>query len=202
MSDLLPGINHVDIHEGRLTGPFDLLRADMTQIRVGARVMLCVVADVVLPMGIAETKDGDIKAKWTIKPIDVALVRDEGMQTHLSNALHMIGVDADYEEDDEEFPTGRSQVGVYDEEGAFLGFEVEDADEEETEVTIDHGDHPDRDEAPEPEVVEPEKERLFQGRPIAKPDAPAGVEQVEVYGRPIEHKDKHLSSFLDERVPA
>lgn len=198
MSDLLPGINHVDIHEGRLTGPFDLLRADMTQIRVGARVMLCVVADVVLPMSIAETKDGDIKAKWTIKPIDVALVREEGMQKHLSNTLHMIGVDEPFEDDDDE-PAGRGQVGVYDEEGAFLGFEV-DADEEEVDeepFLNDTGD-----EVPEPEVEEPEKERLFQGHSTPKPSAPEGTGTIETYGRPVQRKDKHLSSFLEERVPA
>lgn len=198
MSELLPGISHVDLHEGRLTGPFDLLRADMTQIRVGARVMLCVVADVVLPMNISETKDGDVKAKWTIKPIDVSLVRDQGMQNHLSQALHMIGVDADFGDDEE--PVVRPvQVGVYDEEGAFLGFEaeeteaVDEADEEE-DVTAEVED-------PEPEVVEPEKERLFQGRQVRPVPAPSGAEQVEVFGRPVAH-DKHLSSFLDERVPA
>lgn len=199
MSDLLPGINHIDLHEGRLTGPFDLLRSDMTQIRLGGRIMLCVVADVVPPLNIVETKDGDIKAKWTIKPIDVAFVRDKTMQDHLTQALHMIGVDG-YDEDDYEPPTGTTLVGQYDDEGAFVGMAPE-VDLENEPVL---GEEEDEEEPllADDEEEEPVRQPLFQGR--NKPAAPPAStsEVVESYGRPVERKDKHLSSFLDERVPA
>lgn len=195
-NELVPGLNHIDIHEARLTGPFDLLRADLATIRVGARVMVCVVADVVLPMTFAETKDGDVKAKWTLKPIDVALVREEGMQQHLSNALNMIGVDGDDTWiDDEEETLSTTLIGQYDDEGAFVGMATEvDLETEpvlgddEDEIVIDHGDHPDRD------------EYVPTTRPAASPGR--GTGEVETFGKPVRHKDKHLASFLDERVPA
>ena len=191
-NELVPGLDHIDIHEARLTGPFDLLRADLTQIRVGARVMVCVVADVVLPMTFAETKDGDVKAKWTLKPIDVALVREEGMRQHLSSALNMIGVDGDeYKEEEDETFGQRTLVGQYDEEGAFLGFEAEEDPETLSTELIGEGDEEEED-AP----------TLFRkSGPKPQTQAAGPVENVETFGQPVKH-DKHLSNFLDERVPA
>lgn len=194
MSDQLPGVDRIDLHEGRFMGPFDLLRADMAQVRIDGRVMVVVVADVLLPLTLVETKDGDVKAKWTFKAVDVALVRDGAMQNHLSEALHMIGVDSSEEETDEAPVARVGMMGVYDEEGTFLGFQpIESFTTDEEEVV-----------EPAPAAVEeeddePEKPRvpLFRtpGTP-PRPQPPGEYENVEVYGEPIKRKDSQLDDFL------
>lgn len=187
MSEQLPGVDRIDMHEGRLTGAFDLTRADMAQVRYEGRVMVCLVADIVSPLGIVTTKDGDIKAKWTLKPVDVALVRDPGMQAHLGRALSIITPDMDEDPDLLEHPgedDDSQLVGVYDEEGAFLGFqkiEPEDVEVEEVlEVPI----------PPAPPRERPKVVPLDDGDDGLPP-----VQEREVFGQPIQH-DKALQDFL------
>lgn len=127
MTEQLPGVN-VHIHEGRVTGTFDLPPAEMQQVSYGGRVVLVLVADVAR-LAVADTKDGDTKASWTLKAVDAGIVRDPAMKDHLSRVLYLDGVEPVERMFEETPPSGARLVGEYDEEGAFLGFSRADEDE-------------------------------------------------------------------------
>lgn len=138
MTEQLPGVK-VHIHEGRVTGTFDLPPAEMEQVSYGGRVVLVLVADV-SRLAVADTKDGDTKASWTLKAVDAGIVRDPGMKDHLANVLYLDGLEASERLYEEGPPTGAKMVGEYDDEGAFMGFRREEDEEDQdgsTDLSVD-----------------------------------------------------------------
>lgn len=204
MTDQLPGVS-VHVHEGRLNGIFEMPPADMPYISYQGRVMLVLLADAV-KVTIGDTKDGDTKASWVFKAVDAAVVRDDTMRDHLASTLYL----ADEEDtptrhfvDVPVVPDGPQHVGVYGEEGEFLGFESVDRDtgeiyeeDEEDEITVS---------ADEEEEVTPEpvREPLFRPRqqaPQGPPPEynPTSTETIETYGGPVTYPDKVLAGFIRE----
>lgn len=206
MTDQLPGVS-VHVNEGRLNGIFELPPADMPYISYQGRVMLVLLADAV-KVTIGDTKDGETKASWVFKAVDAAVVREDNMRDHLANALYL----------DEDIPTpnfvdvplipeGKQLEGVYDEEGAFLGFETEDEDDDETfeeeEELLAGPERQSRTERVERLVVAeqpPERTGLFKTPRTAASPQPADPipdhEEIEVYGRPVQYPDKVLAGFI------
>lgn len=168
MTQELPGVN-VHMHEGRVTGTFELPPAEMQQVSYGGRVVLVLVADV-SRLVVLDTKDGETKASWTMKAVDAGIVRDESMKDHLAKVLYLDGLDSPEPRFEEGPPTGTTLVGHWDEEGAFLGLEVQDPQ--------DDGDEPVDNFDPGPQYT-PEVVRT-----------PTGVGT----------RDPHLARFLEEPV--
>jgi hypothetical protein len=217
IQEQLPGLN-VHINEGRVSGTFELPPADMQHIRYQGRVVLVLVADADA-ISIKDTKDGDTKASWTFKGVDAAIVRDQGMVDHLARTLHLDGL----EELEEMEPVGTrlkkpGMIGLYGDEGEFLGFEREQLIEGRTNgLSI-------MDPSGEGELSTPLKEALegeerdstaTTGTATAlvkgtqaeeEGDSTPALTDEDVYRppattRPIHHKDPLLERFLNnERV--
>lgn len=166
MSEQLPGVN-IHVHEGRVTGNFELPPAEMQQVSYGGRVVLVLVADV-SKVNIADTREGDTKASWTFKAVDAGVVRDPSMKDHLANVLYLDGLEPTLPLGEQEIP-GPTMVGVYDDEGAFLGFT--------------QGDEP----TSENSVEESENETLR-----VVPETRVGV------GATVNQRDPVLAQFLQE----
>lgn len=163
----------VHVNEGRVMGRFELPPADMQHIRYQGRVVLVLVADA-NEVTIKDTKDGDTQALWKFTGVDAAIVRDEKMKEHLANVLYLDGLEAPEIGTVSVTYPEKKMVGVYGEEGEFLGFESEDLDDDvqEEEEETDEVE----------EVVIPERDDVFR------------VDS----NRPIQHRDPMLERFLNQ----
>ena len=196
----LPGLT-VHINEGRLLGTFDLPPADMQHIRYHGRQVIVIVADAE-KVAVADTKDGDTKASWTFKAVDAAIVRDQGMVDHLANVLYLNGL----EELDAPRPIGTipvtlpAKVGIYSDEGQFLGFEDE-VPEGVDSATGEVAPAAELEEAI-PDSTDVDDEDELSTELIGKSVVPEReIFRTPATTRPIQNKDKLLERFLnDERV--
>lgn len=141
----LPGVMPF-LHEGKISGGFDLTGPDMQQVQYNGRVVLVVVADVI-KLDVHDVK-GDTTAFWSFKGVDAGIIRDESMKLHLGRTLHLDGIEPSGVLVDVPTP-GPTLVGQYDDEGAFLGFVDPDTGEVDEgpdykEAVLDHGEHPGR----------------------------------------------------------
>jgi hypothetical protein len=180
----LPGLV-VHINEAKLTGPFELPSTDMQHISYGGRVMVVLVADVGPPMRISETKDGDTKASWTFKAVDAAIVRNSDMRERLADALRLDGLDPELKfEGPASTPPPITHMGVYDNDGTFLG--IEGVDPSTGEIERDEDDQPD-----------PRFSYAGGDDPGALPEEDHG-EHPDAPHNQIDHNDPHLRAFLNE----
>lgn len=177
MTDQLPGIS-IHLHEARINGVFELPAGDMPYISYQGRVMLVLLADAV-KCNISDTKDGDTKASWIFKASDAAIVREKGMQEHLSKTLYL----------DDGF--GLDQASLFDEPVDPLE-PVDDieVDEETGEILVER-------------PADPQRSPLFKRVSARMPvdndvESTNGVGEVESYGQPIKYKDKTLAGFMRE----
>lgn len=120
--EIVPGLT-LHEHEGHMSGTFELSNSDLAAIRWDGRVMLAVVADIVAPFRVTQTKDGTNLAHWTFKAVDVAFIRDESVRQSIAKVVGIEGVGSvDIHPLDEKNQAPRLALeGVYDEEGAFVG---------------------------------------------------------------------------------
>lgn len=194
IQEQLPGLN-VHINEGRVTGTFELPPADMQHIRYQGRVVLVLVADA-MAISVKDTKDGDTKASWTFKGVDAAIVSDPNMVDHLGRTLYLDGL-SDLDAPVPVSP-GKGMVGVYSDEGQFLGFQEPDeprADPETGEIP----NYYDRDE-------QGTGEDGVEAAPLEaeEPNESGTDEDDRVFrvttNRPIQNGDPLLERFLNDRV--
>lgn len=77
-----------NLFEGKFTGPFEVGKSDVSY---GGRHVFVVVADV-KGASISETKDGDDKLTFTMKPVDVAVVRSQERSEGLIRDFNLSGL--------------------------------------------------------------------------------------------------------------
>lgn len=181
MQGQLPGVSPI-LHQGKISGTFDLLASDMAQIEYEGRVMLVLVADI--DQVTVKTVKGDQTAFWTFKGADAAIVRNAEMKDQLTESLHLEGlerplkitIDGTVMNFGDDVVRGPEMVGLYDDEGGFLGFEQIET------VTVD-GDTG--------EIIgDEEEEEIRSDEQVVGP--PVG----ERIGPHVRHRDKSLESFL------
>lgn len=200
MENYLRGINPV-LHQGTIGGKFDLLVPDMAQVEYEGRVVMVLIADVTEMK--VKTIKGDQTAFWTFKGADAAIVRDDDMKDRLIQTLHLDSV-TDTPLPFGDVKRGPTMEGVYDDEGAFLGFENVDAEnlvttprtngkstvdeEEEDETDINHG-------------MLTDDEKIILAEVDEQVDAPFVRKTKPRDPTPpphIRHRDPALEEFLNE----